>query len=293
MKVDRHDLKGTCIRLLELLAQAHASDKAAEKEKKRGSTVGCTGCLLTFAAFPVLGLMLDADGSAIPGIVLVVLGLGAAGWGWRHYSTYDAFDLDDHKLGAVRRCLELLQVDMRPEGEVTAVVDFRKADTDPFLQHKETVGSSPFGDVMAYQYRQPWLELQGRLLDGTGYSLEIVRLLKSKVKPKKKGRRKVKSLIQDRISVQLRTQSAHYPDVSPLIDSLPAQLPAQLRIRSLQAQGDRVQACFETPVATRLEYRSTSEQNVEHLGSADSLVGALVFLYRGLKQVKAGAVGQP
>lgn len=289
MKQDLHELRGTCAELTEIFRVAGVSDKRAE----RNTTIGCvTGFLGFFGFFFGVSIAMEAESPIGWGITVLFLCMTA--WGAWFYNKNSKFDIEDDKLELVTRLIPLLQTDTKENQALSVKIDFRPAsyETAEFVLEEKALGGSVYGEIKSYKISQKWLELQGRLVDGTAYKLELERLGKSKVKPKKKGRRKVKSRLQERITVSLRPSVARYPDLDKIKEKLPKEPPNSLKVSSLRAEPNQVRATFITPLASKFTYRAQlEEEGWDHIASADNLAGALVYLYRGLKGLKAETIG--
>ena len=287
MKQDLHQLTGNCRELKEVLQLAQESDKKAERNKNIGCATGFLAGIFLLFAFPIVMEAESISSVALPiGVACLLV------WSIWFYKKNDKFDIEDDKLALLSELLPLLEVDTKETQALKVNVDFRPAshETPEFVAEEKVVGSSFYGQVKAYKIRQKWLELQGRLVDGTAYKLEIERLNKSKVKPKKKSRTKTKSRLQERLIVSLRPSPSRYPHLTQLRQKLPANPPNSLKLLSVQSEESQVRAVFETPGANVVSYRGQEEQGMEHLASAHNAAGALVFLYRGLKSLKAQAI---
>ncbi|MGE0489801.1 MAG: hypothetical protein AB7S38_11390 [Vulcanimicrobiota bacterium] len=283
MKVDRHELKGTPEHLLSFFAEAARSDKEAEKKKwLGGGLLGC-GCLALFFLWPlVIGsfvalFSLQFNGATAGGILVSALVLAALIGGFRIFKQASEHDLDDQRLALVQAVLKHLSVDLPTGKELDLVVDFRATDTSSFLQT---------GDVNTGSFSQPWLKLQGRFLDGTAFSIGIDQLIKKKTKYKRKGS-KIKRKVAERLTVELKASPRAYPDLSTINNFL-GNPPARLRTATVKGAGPRLKAVFLTQQA--MPYVEPATVGVSQ---ADTLLEGLVFLYRGMRRLKADSIPSP
>ncbi|MCA9790898.1 MAG: hypothetical protein KC910_03855 [Candidatus Eremiobacteraeota bacterium] len=280
MKVDRHELKGNPQQLLSMLAEAAVADKQAEKQKwLGGGLLGC-GCLGMFFLWPlVVGSLaalfsLQLNSATAGGILVSAVLIAALIGGFRIYKKASEYDLDDQRLALVQAVLRHLALDLPPSKELELVVDFRQADTTPFLQT---------GDTNTGSFCQPWLQLRGRFLDGTAFSIGIEQLVKKKTKYKRKGNR-IKRKVGERLIIDLKTSPSAYPDLANINEFLGSP-PARLRAASVKAVGQRVKAVLMTERA--MPYVDPASVGVSQ---ADTLLEGLVFVYRGLRRLKANGI---
>lgn len=294
MKQALHQLNGTCTELTELFRLAAESDKKAERNTNIGCTVGFLALFAMVGTGMITAEMSNSHSNvAIPG-TLAFLSFLAFVWGIWFYRKNSLFDIEDDKLELVRELLPLLQTDTKDNQVLSVKIDFRPATHEKaeFVLAEKVVGNSFYGDVKSYKVSQKWFQLQGRLVDGTAYKIEVERQGKDKVKPKKKGRTKVKSRMQERISVSLRPSPSRYPDLTNVKKALPKSPPNSLKILNLKPQDNQLRADFVTPQAKKMTYRGLDNADgMENLASADNIAAALVYLYRGLKGLKAQTIG--
>lgn len=279
VNVDRHEIKGTPEHLLSLFAEAARSDKEAEKNRwLGGGLLGC-GCAAMFFLWPlVIGsfaalFSLQFNNSMAVELFISVLMLAAIIGGYRIFKKADRYNLDNQRLALVQGVLKHLSVDLPPAKELDMVVDFRATDTTPFLQT---------GDIGTGSFSQPWLKLQGCFLDGTAFSIGIDQLVKKKTRYKRKGS-KIKRKVAERLTVELKASPRAYPDLSTINNFL-GDPPARLRA-TVKGAGPRLKAVFMTERA--MPYVDPASVGVTQ---ADTLLAGLVFLYRGMRRLKADSI---
>lgn len=284
MKVARHQLEGTVAELRATLEKAAAEDDVAEATIAAGRHRGCLGCLVLAVA---LGVPLMAADSLPRGAapVLWLLGALAALWAvWamvssrRQVARGQAEDLDDSKLQALQKVLRILQADLSPQARLKVDVDWREPCQGEYVDVQASQGKQV--------WRQPWLTLRARLLDGTACQVTVERRMSRKRVPKSKGREKITERYRDRVVLDVKVDPQRYGDLATLPQRTPPP-PPPLQVLSGTAQGDRARAVLVTPEARTLTVRgATSRTGHELLVSGDALASALVWLYRGLATLR-------
>ncbi len=293
MKVDLHNLRGTVAELTSLLDQAHASDKVAEEKKSASQTQGACGCFIAiFAGFGSFVMLAEANGDPVGYLALLVLVVSVvvAIRGFTQANHFAQFDLDDRKLETVRSLIQYLEADLAPQAEVRSMVDFRPVQEQRFRTESGTDGSTFYGPITTSSYSQTWLDFQVRLVDRTSLRIVIDRSSKRKVKPKKKGRRKVKDRSLDVVKIQVRTAAGRYPDLSG-VENFLGETPEGFRLRQFQGEGDTVKLVCTTPFESKLSYRGQEIVQREGLVEGHKVLGLVVCLFRALKAHKASSIG--
>ncbi|MCA9796768.1 MAG: hypothetical protein KC910_33390 [Candidatus Eremiobacteraeota bacterium] len=280
MKVDRHTLRGTPANLLTTLDGAAISDKAAESRMWYGGAAAGISCISLFFLWPLgLGAALALSSGKVNfkvflGLMAVIVPALLVFFGVRYYLTASEEDLDDARLEMLRSLLEHLRHDLPPSKELELTVDFRQTDQAPFLVS---------GEMALGAFRQTWLVLQGRFLDGTAFKLQVEQLVKKKTKPKRRGN-KIKLKTRERLTLDLKASPRVYPPLDGL-EQMAGSPPANLAQTRVQTSGHRVKAML-------LTRRAGPGGNLASLGisQADTLLSGLVYLYHGMRVLKSKAV---
>lgn len=286
MKVARHRLEGTVAELRATLEQAAAEDEVAEATIAAGRSRGCLGCVVLAVAVgtPVMA----ADALPRQGhLVLCALGALAALWAlWalvssrRQVARGQAEDLDDARLQALQKMLRILQADVSPQARLKVEVDWREPCQGEYVDVQASQGKQV--------WRQPWLTLKARLLDGTACQVTVERRMSRKRVPKSKGREKITERFRDRVVLDLKVDPQRYGDLGALPQRTPPP-PPPLQVLAGTAQGDRARAVLVTPEARTLTVRgATSRTGHELLAGGEALAAALVWMYRGLATLRGG-----
>ena len=213
------------------LAAIRTLDRASERGSSRWGAIGCLGIVCTavtgFLFFPVAPLFL------ILGIVGGVL------W-WRNKRG----DVENRRYELLARVLDLLARDTPRDTQVNVALDLRPPSHQDKFDRKGKVG--PW-DVKFYT--DPWLTLQGRLLDGSAYRLTLIdrHQARSRTARSRSGKmkRKSKSKCATQAHLALKVKARRYPRLGELAGAAPSavKLPEWATLKKLAiptAAGARV-----------------------------------------------------
>lgn len=264
MKVARHSLNGTCEALLATFDEASRVDKSSESQER---LFGCLAVVSGIAGVvglglqPVLGLGLLA--LVIPLIVL--------------YRMSASQDLDNRRLDMVRRFLRVVRADVAPTATLRVDVDFRDYPRKEFQTAPDA-------------YSMPWLTVRGRLADDSSFRMDVTCDVKRKTRRKRKYN-KVKERLQEHLVLRLTPSPRRYPALEGFA---PGDPPNGLWQRQLQVANGTVEARLASAVAQRVTARSVLlDTTGAALLTGDRLLASMVWMYRGLKSLKAQAMGTP
>jgi len=275
MKQGIYEFEGTPGEVISRLEAAQQEDRKAER---RGTGFGCGAALLFFLGVGLLGLSTEVSWLVWPGVACVVATVVCIPLLFRA----DAHNLEDSRYLEPLHFLRVLRADLPPDRPVRLKVDFR----DYPLQALQVSRTPEGGGRTRLTYRQPWMEFQGRLADGSRLSLEAVRKaerLESYKTRRGKTRRRWKDKVEDRISLQLQVPGL---DLGNLVAQLQPGLPHGMAGRDMKIQGDVVRMVVQTPQARR-----TIHQNLgpEDLASGDRLLALLVWVFQGVGRLRSTA----
>lgn len=234
-----HHTRAPASQVLADLQVLRGLDAEMEKKQARAGTVGCTTALLG------LGLLLLST-ALVP---LAPLFAGAAALllltalisGIRRF-VHKRLNLENRRYELVSRLLELLRADIAPSEPLTLELDLRP-DTHAAKFHRE--GETRTGWKVKH-YLDPWLSLQGRLLDGTHFHVELTERVEERSRWKKnsrgKSKHKTKKLSDAIARVQLRVKPERYQHLGRLGPhaSQAVQLPPGTQLKRLDVEADRL-----------------------------------------------------
>ncbi len=119
-------------------------------------------------------------------------------------------NLENRRYELAERIIRFLGRDSRPDAEVSLQLDLQR----PNIKRK-AVRNGQVGPWKVTYYTDPWLRLQGRLLDGTAYRLTAIEKhqLRSKTYRSRSGKMKSKSKTKSasELIVGVRVKSRRYP----------------------------------------------------------------------------------
>ncbi|MCA9139814.1 MAG: hypothetical protein KDB00_23740 [Planctomycetales bacterium] len=148
-------------------------------------------------------------------------------------------DLDNRRYELVAGILGLLQRDMASDAPIQLTIDFREHN------HKDKfVRSGKVGRWDAKFYVDRWLEMKGRLLDGSKYSVSMIQKhqdrsrTKRSVSGKMKYKTKTKGSCEAVVSIKFKEKC--YPQKPPNDLELykSANLPEWVELKSFKTEGD-------------------------------------------------------
>ncbi len=266
MQVGAYTFKGTADVLVRQLEAAERRDNEAEVKAKR---YGCTtafcfvfGIVLSFVAIGFPLLLLLGPPLVVAGIVFAV-----------KYSREKKHDLDDRKLEAALRVVQVLRTDIPAQEEVDLRLDFRDYRVGGRLVEKQ---GGWFSSLKVYEYEHAWLDFSARLADGNVVGVAVTDEVTRKEKSKRKYT-KVRERVSSDIALSLKLREGSAEDVRARVSGAPR----GLAIRRLDARGARLTAVLRGGQALTQKGRTGSSTTGEPLG-ADTLLGALLWVYAGI-----------
>lgn len=264
--------------LLPLFERVHQEDEAAERRSARGRNFAIGSGVAWFVSMFVAGFI---HPMLFVGSGLLLLGVVAGGVYWYIHQRHD---LDDRKVATVLRLLRVLRADVPATQKLLVHIDHRSYRKGGTLLEKSNAGGVRF-----FRYEHPWLGLRARLADGSTVALAITDRVRRKEKPKRKYT-KVAEHTVSRVTVAVRL-ARRYGDAAVVAERLRGRaLGERFELRQVVGRGRVVKATFVTPVAASFTNRSgTQTSGVEALGSGDTLLLALRWIYGGLAAVPRAA----
>jgi hypothetical protein len=165
------------------------------------------------------------------------------------------FNLENRRYELAERILQFLRRDSRPDAEVFIETDFRKPN------HKaKHVRKGKVGVWSVNYYTDRWLQVRGRLLDGTAYQLQAVEQHQVRTKSYRsasgKAKTKTKTKSATELIFRLRVKRRRYPRLPAAEDARRSvQLPMWASLKAC-----RIHASEDSPVGTLL-LKTTTKQN--------------------------------
>jgi len=275
MKTGLYHLEGPPTQVLSQLEAARSQDLQAER---KGFNFGCAAAILLLVGIVSFAASEEFKWLIPVGIVCLVACVASFVWAARA----QAHNLEDERILAPLRLLQILRTDLPPDRPIRLKVDFRDYPNRDFQVARQ--GGLRSGQQTTY--RQSWLELQARLADGGRLRLEVTRQAQRLDYWKTGGgktRRRFKDKVQDRVALQLQVPGL---DLADLVANLRPGLPLGLTGRTMQVQGDTVRMEVLTPRARR-NVRLNLE--AEHLATGDRLLALLAWTYQGVGRLRSRA----
>lgn len=263
--VGRYKLQGTPDKMLATLRQAQVDDKVAEK---RTRSFGCTSAVVFLIGFG--SLFFEAFAVAMGmGVVFASCLVAASYWSRRN--------VDDRKIEVPLRLLEIARADLSPTCILNLELDFR-------TYHNDRCRTGP------ENWAQTWMTLKGKLADGNRFKIQVEWIIRRREKAKHRGR-KVKERLRDRVTLGLRVNPRSYPWPQQVSEALVmAPPPAPLLLSWVRPLPGRLEICLTTPPQLKFGLGLTSQAQDGVQITGDTLLGTLVWTYRGLKVAKARVI---
>ena len=224
---------------VEFLEQFDALQAGRSASWKKMSIFGLLGALAG-VILVVVGISVAPVLSAV-GVVGVVVGLGFAIFGGIQTSSSGKLDLEDRRYGLLGGVAKLLSADMSDTSSFTVNLDFRNHTHADKLQRKGKVGR---WNVEFYVDR--WLELQGRFVDGTKFSVAMVEKHQKRHRKKRSRSGKIKHKSKTKHAteaiVSLKIKGKRYPQVTGQAKRIKQyiQLPPSTALKSVSVEGDQL-----------------------------------------------------
>lgn len=221
--------------LAECFQAIEAYDRRFEPLDRRWRVIKIVAGIATLISLPV------AFGTAGTGLVLTVPLAAFFIAALVIHSKYAAGNLPDRRYRVPAEALKFLTVDMHPEAPVMMKINFRPYLHKDYLTSKERDPSNY--QVTNFTYEQPWLQLQGKLMDGSKFRLRVASAVKRKQKQKRK-RVKVTETFREKLDLSVTVP----PDVYPSLAKFPQlfnQVPRPANLETLSARADGQQVVID------------------------------------------------
>ncbi len=307
MTISRDELKRTlrydaAVPLAELAADIEvmrAFDRLNEQKSKLWMRVGCS-TLVVFAMAALVTLNLADRGPV--GSMGVVTGalLVAVVAAFIRMKSFSAGDLPNERYELVGGLAELLAADMADGGEFSVDLAFGPTETSGH----GTGGPDTIGLWKVAHFAQQWLQLSGRLLDGTRFRLTVTERVQRRTRWARsasgKTKRKSKAKTRTEFALQLRPKAGKYPHLGRLGDHVQGvvKLPGPVQCKRIESDGRALLLRAQTKVPWTVDSPDgASAHDFDPGGRIDGLaiVGSMFLsLFRVINvAARAGAMARP
>ena len=256
-------------------------DKQAEQELRTGMILVVAG--LTIAVLSGIFLVTTMDTRDAGALPMLGIGLGALLLigGFVYRSIVGGANLDDRRYELLVASLDMLRRDMAETSTVDVHLDFRSPTDRSKYTHKGSIG---YWNVSFY--RDPWLSLQGRLMDGTSFLLNVDELTqkRGRWKRSRSGKNKYKSKTKTATvaALQLKPKPHKYPQLDTLAEAATShiQIPdwCELKKSSVSANG------IAMKVGAKVDWGVVTENFKTTYNGAQMVAMMFLSLYRTLNQ---------
>lgn len=240
------------------IAEIRQLDRASEKK----ATSGCTQ-----AAIGVLGIFIGLVTTAVTEQpVFLLISLSSLIWilvSIARYFLSQKGDYENRRYELVGKVTELLGKDMSPEATFDLGLNLLPQNDKSKFSHK---GKAGHWDVK--HYHDPWLTLEGRLLDGTKFSLHMAEKHQARSRRKRgrsgKWKFKSKSKNSSEATLYLKVKAEKYPQLAALGESAQAavQLPPWAAPKAVEVDTESLTLRVTTPTAWKVEAPALTKDEV-------------------------------
>ncbi|PHR96530.1 MAG: hypothetical protein COA78_28690 [Blastopirellula sp.] len=209
-------------------------DKEQEKKCLTWGMICGAGVVLAVA-----GILLCFNEQTSFGIPVIVVGAVVAIAAGINYQINKRLDLENKRYELASGVLQLLKTDMAEDSTINVALDF-----NPHNHKAKFVRSGKVGYWNAKFYLDKWLEIQGRFVDGTKFSLTFIEKQQDRHRTKRsasgKTKHKYKTKNASEVIVSLKIKNKRYPHLESLINDLnkSVQLPPWVELKSVVTDGD-------------------------------------------------------
>ncbi|MEO2010174.1 MAG: hypothetical protein ABGX22_15980 [Pirellulaceae bacterium] len=254
-------------------------DDEAERKSRLWSLVGILGIVVI-----VIGVICAFAELLVAGVTVGVIGVVIVIAGFSLKAIHRRLDIDDRRYEVVSGLLSLLSKDMAADAQVSVALDFRPHNHAAKLQRSGKVG---YWNAKFFVDR--WLELGGRFIDGTKYTVTIIEKQQDRHRTKRSASGKIKHKYKTKNSseaiVSLKIKQKRYPQAQDLYGKVgeTIQLPAWVQLKSVKTEGDLL--TLRTTTTTTWDARGPDEKNADHDG-VNWMAMMFLSLYRILNDAK-------
>lgn len=236
----------TASEIAHAIHEIHGIDKHSEKQQRLGCWAMGLGFLSLFPVTPILvsnGMASLGGITGIAGIAVLIVGVV------KQYK-YGRTDFEDRRYRLLESLTRLLQVDMAPEAQMSISLNLLPQNHKSKFQSKGTAGLWSVDHFLDH-----WLQISGRFLDGTYFSISMTEKHQARSRRARTSRGKTKFKQKTKnasvVVVALKTKADRYLPIEKLGENVQGalQLPYGSFVKSLNAEGNQIQLTVTTKTA--------------------------------------------
>jgi hypothetical protein len=273
-----YELEGPVTEVQRDVPRLRLVDKHFEKLAFRALMVALVLSLATIIGGVATFMAFDsrAEHPEIPGAVTVAL-LIATIVSWIVRSRRKRLDTEDRRYELVGQLLRLLKTDMAADATVNVRLDLGPADARAKFDREGEAG--PWS---VKYYVDPWLQLRGRLLDGTRFLVTMIEKTQHRSRWKRsasgKMKRKTKTKSGSEASLLLKIKPSRHPALQKLgSDANGAlQLPPEVQPKDLQVTAEGI--VLKTRLDPEWVVPGPNEREEDMTGPSGPHAVAMMFL---------------
>ncbi|GEM_PF-2117106 len=265
--------------LMPKLMRLRAYDMNIEKNRRTWGWTAGISFALGFIGLLVAGFSAEAGVSTLIFVVPGVFGAVSL-IALIVYLVYMMRDLDNRKLDAATKLVEMIGQDVPPARSMALFIDFGNYNKAGKLLSKEGGWTS----VREMTYEHPWFKFSGALYDGNRFELEVTQCVKRKEKPKRKYT-KVKEKIVEKAVLSLKLNPRLYPAPTQVAEQVTTgHLPHGINVSRALGRERVLKIAATTPAAVIVTGRYGKTGDESNLFDGNKLLGLIIDAYAGLQK---------
>ncbi len=276
------------------VAEIRQLDRHSERKANSGCAQAVIGVLGIFFGF------VTAAVTEQPAFLLI--SLGAVVWillSLARYFLSKKSDFENRRYELLAKVVELLSKDMSPDAQLDLALNLLPQNDKSKFTHK---GKAGHWNVQ--HYHDSWLSLEGRLLDGTKFSLHLAEKHQARSRMKRSSRGKMKYKSKSKNSSEatlfLKVKAEKYPQLAALGEGVQAavQLPYWAHPKSVEVNGETLMLRVTTPTAWKVDGppapadekaapKKKPQQQGSHADGVELVMSMFLSLYQVLNLSRA------
>lgn len=224
---------------IDFLKKFDLVQQSKAKSWKQKAIYGVVGGLIGLVLV-VIGINVAAPLAAL-GAVAAIVGLGFAIFAGVQASSSGKLDLENRRYGLLEGVVRLVAADVGGDAPLGVSLDFRDQTHADKLQRKGKVGH-----WNAEFYVDRWLDLQGRFVDGTKFSVAMIEKHQKRHRKKRSRSGKIKHKSKTKHAteaiVSLKIKGKRYPQLTGQAKQVNQyiQLPPKATLKSIRVEGEQL-----------------------------------------------------